>query len=142
NDSFEATWQQRERMAEKDEPNVVITGRLGYLEEFDPDKVEAWPLYEERLNVFFTTHNIVEGACGPTIYAVICSSCVPVNSLGGHRVGPRRPLYTVPRSQQPGETIPNVVTVQRSFSEHCDFGETSSDMLWDRLVCGVRDKGV
>ena len=52
----------KHEMVEKDEPNVVIIGWLGHLEEFDPDRVEAWPLYQERLNIFFTVHNIVEGS--------------------------------------------------------------------------------
>ncbi|KAM7282376.1 putative transposase [Ixodes scapularis] len=45
-------------------------------------------------------------------------------------------------SQQPGESISNFVPAPRRFSEHCNFGETLSAMLWDRLVCGVLDKRV
>ncbi|KAM7294374.1 hypothetical protein ISCGN_023880 [Ixodes scapularis] len=43
-------------------------------------------------------------------------------------------------SQQPGESISNFVPAPHRFSEHCNFGETLSAMLWDRLVCGVLDK--
>ncbi|KAG0435783.1 hypothetical protein HPB47_018322, partial [Ixodes persulcatus] len=113
---------------------------LGHLDEFDPDRVEAWPPYQERLNCFFTVHNIVEGSpkmrsvCGPTIYTVICSSCV---LLTAHFT----PCLSVivqcfafhKRSQQPGETIANFVITLCRFSEHCNFGETLSDMLWNRL---------
>lgn len=153
-------------MAEKDKPNVVVMGRLGHVEEFDPDKAEAWPLYWERLDFFFTANNVVEdlqkravlcSVCGPATYAIIRSLCAPatpaetpyadiVARLTAHFTP--RPSVIVQRfafhkrNQQPGETIADFVAALRRLSEHCDFGETLSDMLRDRLVCGVRDEGV
>ncbi|KAG0421624.1 hypothetical protein HPB47_002491, partial [Ixodes persulcatus] len=141
-------------MAEKDEPNVVIMGRLGHLQEFDPKRVEAWPLYQERLNVFIIAHNI---SCVAFVdrqstlsYARRVCRWIPYADIVSELTAHFTPCLSVlvqcfafhKRSQQPGETIANFVTALRRFSEHCDFGETLSDMLWDRLVCGVLDKGV
>ena len=38
------------------------------------------------------------------------------------------------RTQKPGEKISEFVAQLRKLSEHCEFGETLEDMLYDRLV--------
>ena len=41
------------------------------------------------------------------------------------------------RSWKEGELIASYEGELRSLSEHCNFGDTLSIILWDRLVCGV-----
>ena len=37
-----------------------------------------------------------------------------------------------------GETIAAYVATLRELAEHCDYKDTLSDMLRDRLICGVK----
>ena len=41
-----------------------------------------------------------------------------------------------------GETIAAYVAELRALAEHCDFGDSLSTMLQDRLVCGVNHEGI
>ena len=42
------------------------------------------------------------------------------------------------RDQNEGESIPVYVAELRTLSEHCDFKADLSDVLWDRVVCGIK----
>ena len=44
------------------------------------------------------------------------------------------------RSNVFGETVSAYVAELRKLSEHCEFADTLSDMLRDRLVCGINDQ--
>ena len=46
------------------------------------------------------------------------------------------------RVQRPGESIADFVAELRRLSPDCEFGATLSEMLRDRLVCGVREERV
>ena len=46
------------------------------------------------------------------------------------------------RDQKEGEGIRAYVASLQKLAEHCAFGDSLSDMLRDRLVCGIRDEGV
>ena len=46
------------------------------------------------------------------------------------------------RRQRPGESIAEYVAVLRKAAEYCSFGDTLSEMLRDRLVCGITDTTV
>ena len=44
------------------------------------------------------------------------------------------------RSRKEGESVADFVAQFRQLSEHCQFGEALSDMLRDRIVCGINDQ--
>ena len=46
------------------------------------------------------------------------------------------------RSQEQAESIDTYVTTLRALAETCEFGTLKDDLLRDRIVCGVRDKGI
>ena len=46
------------------------------------------------------------------------------------------------RTRHPGESVACYVAELRKLAENCDFGTTLTDMLRDRLVCGVGDNNV
>ena len=45
-------------------------------------------------------------------------------------------------SQEQAESIDTYVTTLRALAETCEFGTLKDDLLRDRIVCGVRDKGI
>ena len=46
------------------------------------------------------------------------------------------------RSRQPGESVANYVAKLRRLAEYCEFGDSLSDLLRDRLVVGVQDERI
>ena len=46
------------------------------------------------------------------------------------------------RSRKEGESVADFVAQLRQLSEHCQFGEALSDMLRDRIVCGINDQRI
>ena len=46
------------------------------------------------------------------------------------------------RSQEEGETVATFVAELCKIAQYCEYGAVLSDMLCDRLVCRIRDKGV
>lgn len=46
------------------------------------------------------------------------------------------------RNQQDGESISQFVAVLKWLSEHCEFDQSLSDTIRDRLVCGFRSEAI
>ncbi len=46
------------------------------------------------------------------------------------------------RNQQDGESISQFVAVLKRLSEHCEFGQSLSDTICDRFVCGLRSEAI
>lgn len=46
------------------------------------------------------------------------------------------------RTRAEGESVATYVAALREIAQHCEYGDTLSDMLRDRLVCGVMHKGI
>ena len=46
------------------------------------------------------------------------------------------------RSQKQTETIDTYITTLRALAETCEFGTLKDELIRDRIVCGVRDKGI
>lgn len=42
--------------------------------------------------------------------------------------------------QREGESITTYIAELCKIADHCEYQDVLSDMLWDRLVCGIRDK--
>ncbi len=43
------------------------------------------------------------------------------------------------RSREEGETVLDYVAVLRKLAHGCNYREKLTEMLWDRLVCGIND---
>ncbi|KAG7459264.1 hypothetical protein JOB18_021102 [Solea senegalensis] len=43
------------------------------------------------------------------------------------------------RARKPGESVMEYVAVLRKLAQDCNYGERLSEMLRDRLVCGISD---
>ena len=46
------------------------------------------------------------------------------------------------RKQQAGETVAEYVAALHKAAEFCNYGDSLSEMLRDRLVCGITDTSV
>ena len=137
----------------------------GSVSAFDPSK-EDWTTYEERLRYYFVANDVTDGAkkrsillaaCGAPAYKLI-RSLVQAEKLDStpyedlvkivkNHYDPK-PSVTMQRykfntrTRTVGESIATYVAALRELAQHCEFKETLSDMLRDRLVCGVNHKGI
>ena len=127
---------------------------------------ESWVEYVERLEQYFIANDIGDAAkkraillsvVGSATYHLIRSLAAPARpsektygelvELVTKRHNPA-PTVTVQRykfhtrMRQPGESVANYLAALRTTSEHCEFGESISDMLRDRLVCGIGDSHI
>ena len=142
-----------------------MASTIGKVGPFD-DKQEEWDHYIERLGFFFSANKITDAGqkravlltvCGPQTYKLIRNLVAPeqtgavdytviVEKVKEH-VNPK-PSAIVQRFrfnsrvQRPGESIADFVAELRRLSPDCEFGATLSEMLRDRLVCGVREERV
>ena len=137
---------------------AVYLGKIG---EFDSTS-ETWPSYVERLEHFFSANKVWDDqkkdallAC--ETFGLLRALVVPtrlkdktfgefVETLRVH-LAPK-PLVIAERfrfykrDQKETEGIKAYAASLQKLAEHCDFGDTLSDALRDRLVCGMRDGAV
>ena len=130
--------------------------------DFDP-AVETWEQYAERLQHFFDAKEIQDDSrkrsillsvLTPKNYKLLRSLLSPeqpkdksftqiVEVLQKHHmptpseIVQRFKFHSRSRKEIEGESIAAYVAELRSLAEHCNFGDTLSIMLRDRLVCGV-----
>ena len=136
----------------------------GTIGEFDSG-IEDWTSYTERLEQYFVANNEGEdkqratllSVCGSQTYLLLKSLLAPVKPaeksyeervqiLKDHY----QPKPTViverfnfhSRYRKQEETVANFVAELRKLAGHCQFGDSLSDMLRDRLVCGINDKRI
>ena len=43
------------------------------------------------------------------------------------------------RKQEEGESVDQFITSLYTLAEHCDYGELKDQLIWDRIVVGLRD---
>jgi len=132
----------------------------GTVSEFKPGK-ESWSTYTERLRHYFLANGVTEESKKRSILLAVCGSAtfqliqnlteagamdtMPYNDL----VALVKDYYEPPpspivqrykfntRDRAPGETIAAYIAALRELSVHCKYGTALSEMLRDRLVCGV-----
>ena len=46
------------------------------------------------------------------------------------------------RTRAEEESVATYVAALRELAQHCDYNDTLSDMLRDRLMCGVKHKDI
>ena len=132
---------------------------------FNPQE-EDWSEYSERLTFYFTANGITTDAkkraillscCGPATFRLLRSLVLPAaledfsfDDLVAKAKERNEPQPSVivrrfqfnTRRQHAGESIAEYVAVLRKAAEHCSFGNSLSEMLQDRLVCGITDTTV
>ncbi|KAL1255339.1 hypothetical protein QQF64_013400 [Cirrhinus molitorella] len=137
-----------------------MAGLIGSIGSFD-ESIEQWSAYTERFDYFVLANEIKVEAIVPTFLTVMGvktfnllrsltqpdkpgdKSYQELVSLLKEHNSPK-PLIIAERfrfhkrNQQGGESISQFVAVLKRLSEHCEFGQSLSDTLRDRLVCGLR----
>lgn len=141
---------------------VALHGAVG---PFDATQ-EEWSEYAERLVHYFTANDInsaakrraiLLNAVGATTYRLLKTLASPlqVTDLTFEQLVTRAKSHFNPkpspivkryefntRRQDEGETVSTFVAGLRKIAEYCEYGVVLSDMLRDRVVCGIRDKSV
>ena len=141
---------------------MATYGKIGEFKESE----ESWTQYVERLEQYFLANEVEDvakrraillGVCGSKTYALARDLLQPakpsvttfkkiVDTLEKH-FSPK-PSETVERykfhsrNRSEDEGVAAYVAELRKLTEHCNFGETLSEMLRDRLVCGINDKKI
>ena len=157
-------------IGDKDKKYLLVSASLegmamhGSIGEFDRTQ-EDWVSYCERLEQYFVANDvknadkqraILLSVCGASTYQLIRNLVAPnkptektfaeiVKLVKDHYTPPppaAMQRYTFnKRIQKEGESIAEFVAELRKLSERCEFDDLE-DMLRDRLMCGVKDKGV
>ena len=137
----------------------------GSVAAFDPSK-EDWTIYIERLTQYFVANDVNDAekkraillsACGPATFKLIRSligaevlattSYTDIVARMKEHYDPKPSVIVQrfkfnSRIRAVGETIATYVAALRELAQHCDYRETLSDMIRDRIVCGVNDEKI
>ena len=140
-------------------------GLYGVVATFDPNK-DDWCEYIERLEHYFSANDIASPAkrrailltaVGASTYRLIRTLVSPtqVSEVSFADIVDRAKAHFNPkpspivkrfefntRRQKENESIAVYVAELRKLAEYCEYGATLSDMLRDRLVCGILDRTV
>ncbi|KAL7863391.1 hypothetical protein SRHO_G00123750 [Serrasalmus rhombeus] len=132
---------------------------------FDVTKPEEWPKWRKRFERYRIASRLDEQpeenqvntliyTMGEDIEDVITSLAlteeeqegydVVINHLERHFVVRRNVIFEHAkfnqRHQESGETVDSFITALYCLAEHCGYGALHDEMIWDRLVVGLRDK--
>ena len=138
----------------------------GTTSEFQPGGKESWRTYTERLGHYFVANKVTEAeqkraillsVCGPTTFKLIKSLgdpskfptmtfvelCTLVKEYYEPLPSPIVQRYKFnTRNRAPGETVAGYVAAFREIAEYCNYGISMSEMLRNRLVCGINHDGI
>ena len=144
------------------------TQHYGAIAAFDSTK-ESWTNYVERLSFYFIANDIAEDAngkrkaillfvCGHETYQLIRNLVGGAEAIKDAQYADMIKLITDNYNPPPSvtvqrfkfnsrlrhkdESIATYIAALRQLAEHCKFGDTLSDMLRDRLVCGVNHNAI
>ena len=137
---------------------------FGEIGEFDTTQ-EHWENYHERLEFFFVTNGITSTdvdetkkraiflcVIGSKAYAIVRNLTAPVKpvdvsyaelirTVKNHFQPPPSPIIMRfkfnTRFRKSDESVAEYVAQLCQLSEHCEFGDSLSDMLRDRFVVGI-----
>ena len=136
---------------------------VGRIEEFREEK-EEWTQYAERLEHFFAANGITNNdkkcsvfltVVGAKAYRQLRSLIAPVKpgeadfatlseAMKNHYApAPSEIVQRFrfnSRFRRPGESVSTYVAELRALAEFCNFGDSLSLMIRDRLVCGINDE--
>ena len=137
---------------------------FGSVGAFDPS-LEDWILYSERVDHYLEVNEVAPDSkklsvflstCGPATYTLIGNLVLPASPssktykeiiaiISNHYkptpsvMAERLTCKFNRRIHHSGESVSTFVSELRQLSRYCDFGDRLSDMLRDRLVCGIND---
>ena len=135
---------------------------FGNVGEFDTMQ-ERWENYHERLELFFVANGITStdveetkkraiclSVIGSEAYAIVRNLTAPVKpvdvsyaelirTVKNHFQPPPSPIIMRFKSD---ESVAEHVAQLCQLSEHCEFGDSLSDMLRDRLVVGINKDSI
>jgi hypothetical protein len=144
-----------------EDKTTTVMATHGSLSPFDPS-TEDWTSYTQRMNYYFVANEVADGAkkrsillsaCGPT-YKIIRNLVEEdkLDTTSYEDIVKRVKAHFDPtpsaimerykfntRVREEGESVAAYVAALRDITQHC---ESLQDMLHDRLVCGVRHKGI
>ena len=134
----------------------------GHLPQFSGNALE-WDVFAEQLSYYLVANGIEDAgkkralllsACGTSTYKLLKTLVAPAKlssksfadlvKLAQDHYTPK-PSVIMSRFKfntsfrQEGESITQFVTRLRDLSSLCDYGDSSKELIRDRLVCGVRD---
>ena len=141
---------------------MAAHGKVGTFNE----SIELWSSYIERLGHYFVANDVKDdtkkraillSSYGVGTYTIIRNLLAPdlpstksfdeIVEAAGKHFNPK-PSSIVQRFRfnsrvrKEGESVADFVAQLRQLSEHCQFGDTLSDMLRDRIVCGINDQRI
>ena len=141
---------------------MATFGKINYFSE-----EEDWGQYTERLDNYFGANDVTDGkkkraillsVCGPTVYKLMRGLTAPslpkekiykqlTELVSNHRhpkpsgIMSRFKFNT--RVRKAEESVASYIAELRHLTEHCKFGlALLSEMLRDRLVCGINDHSI
>lgn len=127
---------------------------------------DDWETYEERLQHYFIANDVNDAAKKRSILLTVCGaatyrllrSLVNDGAVGNASYDELVLLLKTHYNPKPseivqrwhfntrvrgsGESIANYVAALRALALHCNYGDKLSEMLRDRLVCGVNHNGI
>ena len=144
--------------------HVAAVGLHSTVIPFDSER-EEWSEYAECLEHYFTTNNIttkvkrraiLQNRVGPATYWLIKMLALPkkVTDLTFKKIVTWATKHFNPKPssivkryefntrQQEGETLAKFVAELCKIAEYCEYREVLSDMLHDRVVCGISNMRV
>jgi len=143
----------------------ATTGLHGTVVPFDTTQ-EEWSEYAERLVHYFTVNDITGedkrraiplNGVGPATYCLIKTlvSPVKVTEFSFEEIVTWTTAHFNPKPspivkryefnvqvQGEGESIATYVAKLPKITEYCQYGDVLSNMLRDRLVCGIKEKTI
>lgn len=160
--NFVSTGDKLQQLATRVKKKGIMATRYGIATHFD-SALEDWTTYLERLQMYFAANDIDDATkkkaillsvCGPSSYRLLRNLAQPkkltdvsydelIKFASDHyapapTVSVQRYLFNT-RCRRSGETVAAYIAELRRISEHCNYGDTLSEMLRDRLVCGIND---
>ena len=141
-----------------------MTSLLGLLEQFDPATHE-WPVYYNRLEVFFAANEIVDDRRVPVFltllghkaYSTVQDLCMPdlpstrtlaqLKTIMDNHYGPKVNIRAARTSfraitQREGQSVADFITALRHGSINCQFAGQLEDNLLDQFIAGLHDKRI
>ena len=135
---------------------------FGSVGAFDPS-LEDWISYSEHVDHYLEANEVSPDSkklsvflstCGPATYTLIQNLVSPASpssktykeiiAIVSNHYKPTQSVMVERlkfnrRIRHSGESVPTFVSGLRQLSRYCDFGDGLSDMLRDRLICGIND---
>ncbi|XDV26337.1 hypothetical protein PO909_030083 [Leuciscus waleckii] len=106
-----------------------MANMVGTVTPFDSQS-QSWEEYCEILQHFFVANEITEA---------VKQRAILLSTVGGQTYSLLRNLLSPVKPGEEGETVLEYVAVLRKLAHDCNYGEKLTEMLRDRLVCGIND---